>query len=516
MNVHKNIDLKNISTFWKWLITPQIYTSEENLNRSRLLLLVWIGLFVLLVIMSIVVNIIPTLITKDVYQSTFVFAAMLIVVIAYWIAWKGFVFLSAWIGILFSLVASTISTWYIHDLNQAIYFMLGILVSGIFLSPKSTLFLSLLVVVINIFLYFYLGEPEIYVQTLFANSVMSLCIGIFLAITASIRDKYERYIRQQNQLLMNISIELKQRAETLEHQKNMMDTMTTMNRSLQACDSPDLARQIIFEAGQSLFPGCSGAIYLRSAANLYFERDSQWGEGEYEDKLPVDYKLKCVKNKKSGVCVPFISENEQKAILCFDNLPSTVDKAFVITFADLSILALFNINLRESLKNQAIRDALTNLYNRRFFDETLMRDIKRAERNHHQLGLVIMDIDHFKYLNDTYGHDVGDFVLCEVSNLMKLSFRASDYIFRFGGDEFIILLPDIFAPKIIEAVERFLQKLREIDFVYQNLVLRKITISAGVAIYPSNGSTGADIFQAADEALYIAKQNGRNHVVLKT
>jgi diguanylate cyclase (GGDEF)-like protein/PAS domain S-box-containing protein len=170
-------------------------------------------------------------------------------------------------------------------------------------------------------------------------------------------------------------------------------------------------------------------------------------------------------------------------------------------------------SLQAQLQEQAIRDPLTGLYNRRYFDETLEREIARARRGNYSLSLVTLDIDHFKNVNDTYGHEAGDLVLQNLSSLLVALTRQSDIACRFGGEEFLWLL--IRAP--VEAAERRAEALRvlfaDLRTPYGEIPIRG-TISLGVACFPDHAGGGRDLVNASDRALYAAKAAGRNCVRL--
>lgn len=166
-----------------------------------------------------------------------------------------------------------------------------------------------------------------------------------------------------------------------------------------------------------------------------------------------------------------------------------------------------------SLREQSIRDPLTTLFNRRYLTETLEREIRRAERDRSPVGMIMMDIDHFKDFNDTHGHPAGDQLLHELGLLLKSHIREADIACRYGGEEFVLLMPG--APFEITCLraQQLIDKVRNMHFAYQGIAMESITISAGVASYPQHGHTGQEVLEAADVALYQAKAAGRNQMV---
>jgi len=171
--------------------------------------------------------------------------------------------------------------------------------------------------------------------------------------------------------------------------------------------------------------------------------------------------------------------------------------------------------LQESLREQAIRDPLTGLFNRRYLDDTLARELARAGRAGSPISLVMIDLDHFKRINDTYGHRAGDLVLMALGNLLESNTRRSDICCRFGGEEFVIILPDAPAGVAFHRAERLREVFaaQEIAFAADRI---RATFSVGVAAFPEHGQEIEQVLRKADEALYKAKSAGRNRVVAAT
>jgi diguanylate cyclase (GGDEF)-like protein len=186
------------------------------------------------------------------------------------------------------------------------------------------------------------------------------------------------------------------------------------------------------------------------------------------------------------------------------------------SLAEQLSLALVNIELKESLKNMAIRDALTGLYNRRFLDEVLARELARADRLRSPLSVIMIDIDHFKKFNDTYGHAAGDEVLKQVCAYLSDSLRQTEIVCRYGGEELVILLPDCDAGGAVEIAEKLRNGIRSLAVVHHGQDLPRVTASLGVTAYPEVTTSKADVVAAADQALYEAKRNGRDQTRLHT
>jgi len=168
--------------------------------------------------------------------------------------------------------------------------------------------------------------------------------------------------------------------------------------------------------------------------------------------------------------------------------------------------------LEEELLEQAVRDALTGLFNRRYLEEALEREIARARRAGKSLGMIILDIDNFKKINDEYGHLAGDMVLKELGDLLVANSRAYDIVCRFGGEEFIIVMPGIDRTAACERAESLRVSFETLEIKYEANTIRA-TISLGVTVFPDDGPTGVEMLSRADRALYQAKHTGRNRVV---
>lgn len=177
-------------------------------------------------------------------------------------------------------------------------------------------------------------------------------------------------------------------------------------------------------------------------------------------------------------------------------------------FASLAALIITNTQLRESLKQQSIRDPLTGLFNRRYMEEMLTREISRASRELHPLSIMMIDVDYFKRFNDTFGHTTGDKLLRDVGRFLQSHVRGEDIACRYGGEEFILIMPNANLETAQKRAEQICIEARNIKLEGTNA----ITLSLGVAVYPQHGKMIDTVIQAADAALYQAKQNGRNRI----
>lgn len=169
--------------------------------------------------------------------------------------------------------------------------------------------------------------------------------------------------------------------------------------------------------------------------------------------------------------------------------------------------------LHEQLREQAIRDPLTGLFNRRYLQETLEREVSRAQREEKPIGFIIMDLDHFKQVNDLHGHRAGDMALQKLGGLIVRNLRMGDISCRYGGEEFTVMMPGASLEKTLERANFLLNQIGEMDVISDGIRIR-ITASMGVSVYPEHGSSGEEALIHADHALYLAKRQGRNQVVV--
>jgi diguanylate cyclase (GGDEF)-like protein/PAS domain S-box-containing protein len=170
-------------------------------------------------------------------------------------------------------------------------------------------------------------------------------------------------------------------------------------------------------------------------------------------------------------------------------------------------------SLQAQLREQAIRDPLTGLFNRRFFSESLEKEMAQAVRDNSPLSFIILDIDYFKKINDTYGHKCGDFVLQTFAKFLSDHVRTADLLCRFGGEEFVILMPNASTESAYERAEVLRKQFEEMNIDFENQKI-KGTFSAGVATFPAHAGSSETVLSLADQALYQSKANGRNRVTI--
>jgi diguanylate cyclase (GGDEF)-like protein len=223
------------------------------------------------------------------------------------------------------------------------------------------------------------------------------------------------------------------------------------------------------------------------------------------------------------LCVPLMAQGTSLGILQLRFLccatqerkagEMAAKQRLAVAFTENLSLALANLKLRETLQNQAIRDPLTGLYNRRYLEETMDRELHRSRRLKAPLGVVMMDLDHFKDFNDNLGHGAGDALLSALAHEITAGIRIEDIACRYGGGEFLLVMPGSSLEATRERAENVRQAVKALQVKYQGHFLKSPTISLGVAIFPDHGVTAEEVIVAADAALYRAKKEGRDRVV---
>jgi diguanylate cyclase (GGDEF)-like protein len=177
-------------------------------------------------------------------------------------------------------------------------------------------------------------------------------------------------------------------------------------------------------------------------------------------------------------------------------------------------LSLASLQLRDTLREQSIRDPLTRLFNRRFLEEALARELRLSGRNHLPVSVLFLDLDYFKKFNDTFGHDAGDMVLQSLADLFLRFFRTTDVCCRYGGEEFAIILPESSSKDAVIRADVLRAEVKSLRLQYKKETLGPLTVSIGVAAYPEHGSTAEELLKIADQCLYESKARGRDVVTV--
>ncbi len=348
------------------------------------------------------------------------------------------------------------------------------------------------------------------------------------------RKRAEEALRQTNDRLTGWVNELEQRTREI-------GLLSEMGDLLQACRTADEAYAVIGRMGRELFPTGSGSVCVIAENSNLLEAVVSWGPqvGErlfgpddcwalrrgrahfvHDHQLGLPCRHMHQPLTSGYLCLPMMA---QGSILGLVNLSlpeggrlSEPRQRLAMTVAEHISLALANLRLQESLRAQSIRDPLTGLFNRRYMEESLDREMRRAVRGGHPVGILMLDLDHFKRFNDVFGHDAGDALLREVGTVLQRSIRAEDIACRYGGEEFTLILPQMSLPDAAQRAEQIRDAIKRLNIEHRRTPLGPVTVSLGVAVFPDHGPTADAVLRAADTALYEAKAGGRDRVKINS
>jgi diguanylate cyclase (GGDEF)-like protein len=354
--------------------------------------------------------------------------------------------------------------------------------------------------------------------------------------------------KQVEEALQESNAKLTAWVTQLEHRTQQITFLSEMTALLQACQSVEEACTIATHFLKELFAGDSGTLCLYNPTIQLVEAMTSWGPhtatiNEFSPEMcwalrrlqphlmgDLSSTLICehvrLSQAPNYICMPMIGQGKTLGLLVLqsgtrDLSPEAeIRKNAMLAKQRLGeavgnhiALALANLQLRETLRNESIRDPLTDLFNRRYLEETLPREIRRAVRDERPISVIMIDVDHFKEFNDKFSHEAGDAMLRAVAQHLKARTRGQDIACRYGGDEFLLVLPGASLEVACQRAERLRAEIKEMEVERDSLSFTSVCLSLGVAAFPDHGSTAAALVRAADLALYRAKAQGRNQVV---
>jgi diguanylate cyclase (GGDEF)-like protein len=315
--------------------------------------------------------------------------------------------------------------------------------------------------------------------------------------------------------------------------------------SLHSSNSRDESYGVIKAFAGDILSGTSGCLYVYNNSRDQLALAAQWGldcinpgildhftpdecwalrRGKMSVTSASSGHIQCPHVQSSQpfsyLCMPITGRGMTSGLLYLQSSNPDAERAFdrvmiqARSFADQLSLALVNIELRERLQNMAIKDPLTELYNRRFLDEALSRELLIAERKKTKICIAMVDIDHFKNVNDTYGHPAGDVILKQVARHVANAVRRSDIVCRYGGEEMLLVMPDCERDEGIKKASAIREGIKALVLRSDGVELPSVTVSIGVALYPDHALDRIDLVSCADQALYKAKKSGRDRVVV--
>ena len=354
------------------------------------------------------------------------------------------------------------------------------------------------------------------------------------------REQAEEKLKQAHEKLLIVN-------KRLEEHDRQNSIMSEMRELLQSCSNIEEIPPITKVSITKLFPDTDGALFLMNNSRTELQSVTSWGDfskGEDENIFKPDdcWGLRrgrafVVEDMKIGPICPHLKHSSTTAYMCLPliakgdilgllhlrtkaavqgedrhNIISELEEIAVI-FAEYLSLSIANIKLWEKLADQSIRDPLTRLFNRRYMEETMQREIVRAARKQTKISIIMADIDHFKKFNDMHGHKAGDELLVKLADLLKSKIRGSDIACRYGGEEFILILPESAAEETYKRAEYLREEVKNMKVYFLDQLLPSITLSMGITTYPDHGIELNELIRVADIALYKAKEQGRDKVI---
>lgn len=355
--------------------------------------------------------------------------------------------------------------------------------------------------------------------------------------------KLEREIQERREVesaLHAANAELKETVDDLQWFNHESDVFSEMAEILQACRSFDEAFAAIGEYGHKLLPDGAGHFFMYRDSRDALERVASWGEDMPSERMMnpescwalrrgqvhrvgAGSRLRCPHvgpDAHGSVCVPIVGQGQTLGLMHIAayrdewDHPKQAELTLrrLRTMADRVGPALANLKLRETLRTLSIRDPLTGLFNRRYLEESLARELHRSARSDKPLAAIMIDIDHFKRFNDQFGHEAGDLVLRSFAEIIQQNIRKSDLACRLGGEELVVILPEAGIDVAMHRAETLRQAIHGLQLRYHDNPLGCVTASFGVAVYPDHATTPEALLHAGDIALYRAKHEGRNRV----
>ncbi|QCU72492.1 GGDEF domain-containing protein [Luteimonas yindakuii] len=372
-----------------------------------------------------------------------------------------------------------------------------------------------------------------------AMTIALVLLGLLLAGLARENKRSRQLEREARHAVSELQGALVLR-DTLAEQRRAQSVYAGL---LQSCQSRDELVLLTMRTMQDLVPGSSGRCYLSKSSQNFLESAGSFGDrvisssdvimheqcwalrrgqphytrgrsgglrcAHIDDDTPVD--------GISSLCVPLVAQGSSLGLLHISGRTSDAvednDAGIIMSIAEQMGMAIANLQLRETLRLQSIRDPLTGLFNRRYLEENLVREMLRCERRRLPLSLMMLDVDHFKRFNDQHGHAAGDAVLAHVGRVLQSLVRAEDLACRYGGEEFTIVLPETGAEAAIQRGLEICRAMSSLTIRHMDRMLGPITVSIGIATAPHDSADPGLLLEIADAALYRAKAEGRDRVL---
>lgn len=351
--------------------------------------------------------------------------------------------------------------------------------------------------------------------------------------------KTEVASRRKSELAMrDMNLAMERTVQKMKALQVENETLLNLSELLQSCTDWEEANATVLETTQRLFPGISGSLFIYRESRDVLMHAVSWGDSSLtsstsaqpEPLHPEDcWALRLGRphsvnspgafrcrhlhgSTQPSICLPVHGQGQALGLLVLSVDADEDIKHRLTALASRIGPGFANLKLRESLRSLALRDTLTGLYNRRYMEEALKRLFLSSRHSDKPFSVLMIDIDHFKRFNDTFGHAAGDAVLAAIAKCLKNTVRTTDFACRYGGEELVVLMPDTSLDSAMERADVIRVAIRESSITHDGQTLPACTASFGVAVSPTYGDNTPDLFKAADAALYRAKAEGRDRV----
>lgn len=368
-------------------------------------------------------------------------------------------------------------------------------------------------------------DKTIYAFMLTFVSVIVITLFIVLTFTIFNNRLIARHIDQREHLYQSQFL----------NQKRDIELLHRLASLLAACNNTIEAQQVVTDVVPKILGNVSGAVAIMRASRNLLETKLSWGEnrigldsyspddcwalrkGKYHFAKDELTNMQCAHmhgcEYEQTLCIPMIAHGEAIGMMSLVFETETVDdklQNLCFTIAEHIGLAMANLELQEKLRQQALRDPLTGLYNRRYLEEILEQELIFAARSQSNLSVLMVDMDHFKRFNDNFGHDAGDYVLKQLASVLTQVCTDDDSVCRVGGEEIAIVLPKMDIDTSLLLAQKICTRVREMHPKFNGQVLGQLTVSIGIATYPDSADRSDSLIKEADIALYQAKNSGRD------
>ncbi|HTV14428.1 MAG TPA: diguanylate cyclase [Acidobacteriaceae bacterium] len=374
------------------------------------------------------------------------------------------------------------------------------------------------------------------IAVIVSGTVLILVLFGFLVRDVVRRGRFEDQISDANE-------RLRLTVQRLEEQAWESRLLIAARDEVSLCLDVQQAEEVTVRYLEQLLPGTGGNVSIVNNSRQALESVATWGgvdkvtfdgfapesccavrSGRLRWRRPERSEVHCThfagKPPECYVCLPLTAHGETLGVVTVEcpaqdvAVQAELRESTLSSLGEMAAMAIAGLRLRHKLESQSIRDGLTGLFNRTFMEVALEREMSRGTRQGKQVAVMMIDIDHFKTFNDSFGHEAGDMVLREVAETMRLGVRGEDIVCRYGGEEFIVIMPEISTNAAIERAELLRRLVNDLALRYHGQPLRQVTISIGVAMFPDNSNDADELLRSADHAMYAAKHKGRNRVVV--